>query len=129
VRHALDLGREVLAVPGSPLDPRYAGCNGLIRQGATLLSEVGDLGEFLPTTSAHKDDSDSKTEGQARQRLDVEHPIVKRLRAVGAMHIDELVTLGDEQTASLLLTLELEQLINRLPGGVVRWIGGHDRQA
>ncbi len=36
-RIAADLGREVMAVPGSPLDPRAQGCNLLIREGATLI--------------------------------------------------------------------------------------------
>ncbi|MEE7459331.1 DNA-protecting protein DprA [Methylorubrum populi] len=39
-RFALEQGREVFAVPGSPLDPRAEGTNDLIRQGATLVSEV-----------------------------------------------------------------------------------------
>jgi len=36
-RLAAETGREVLAVPGSPLDPRAQGCNQLIRDGATLI--------------------------------------------------------------------------------------------
>ena len=39
-RFALEQGREVFAVPGSPLDPRAEGTNDLIRQGATLVAEV-----------------------------------------------------------------------------------------
>ncbi|MBB2960629.1 DNA-processing protein DprA [Methylobacterium sp. R2-1] len=39
-RFALEQGREVFAVPGSPLDPRAEGTNDLIRQGATLVCEV-----------------------------------------------------------------------------------------
>lgn len=40
---ALDHGREVFAVPGSPLDPRARGCNDLIRQGATLTEGAADV--------------------------------------------------------------------------------------
>ena len=39
-RYALEQGREVFAVPGSPLDPRAEGTNDLIRQGATLVTEA-----------------------------------------------------------------------------------------
>ena len=43
VRFALEQGREVFAVPGSPLDPRAEGTNGLLKQGATLLTEASDV--------------------------------------------------------------------------------------
>ncbi len=40
---ALDYGREVFAVPGSPMDPRCAGTNALIKQGATMLESARDI--------------------------------------------------------------------------------------
>jgi DNA processing protein len=46
-RDALDQGREVLAVPGNPLDARAAGCNLLIREGARLIRSVADVIEAL----------------------------------------------------------------------------------
>jgi DNA processing protein len=46
-RFALDQNREVMAVPGSPLDPRAQGCNGLIRDGATLVQSPDDILEVL----------------------------------------------------------------------------------
>jgi len=46
-RRAGDFGREVMAVPGSPLDPRAQGCNLLIREGATLIQTVDDVIEAL----------------------------------------------------------------------------------
>ena len=42
-RLALEQGREVFAVPGSPLDPRAEGTNGLIKQGATPVTEAADI--------------------------------------------------------------------------------------
>lgn len=42
-RFAAEQGREVFAVPGSPLDPRAAGTNDLIKQGATLITEAADV--------------------------------------------------------------------------------------
>jgi DNA processing protein len=42
-RMAAEQGREVFAVPGSPLDPRAAGANDLIKQGATLVTEAADV--------------------------------------------------------------------------------------
>lgn len=40
---AADYGRDVLAVPGSPVDPRSEGPNGLIREGASLVSSAADI--------------------------------------------------------------------------------------
>ncbi|RJG45389.1 DNA-processing protein DprA [Mesorhizobium sp. DCY119] len=42
-RLAGEMGRLVFAVPGSPLDPRAAGTNGLLKDGATLVTEVNDI--------------------------------------------------------------------------------------
>jgi DNA processing protein len=42
-RFALEQGREVFAVPGSPLDPRAEGSNGLIKEGATMVTEAADV--------------------------------------------------------------------------------------
>ncbi len=46
-RLAAEMGREVLAVPGSPLDPRAQGCNQLIRDGATLVQTAADVMEAV----------------------------------------------------------------------------------
>lgn len=42
-RFALEQNREIFAVPGSPLDPRHEGTNRLIKQGAKMLENVGDI--------------------------------------------------------------------------------------
>jgi len=51
-RLAAEAGRDVMAVPGSPLDPRAQGCNQLIRDGATLIQSAADVVEAirLPTS-------------------------------------------------------------------------------
>lgn len=47
--YALDYGRDVFAVPGSPMDPRCAGTNALIKQGATMLESARDIiAAFVP---------------------------------------------------------------------------------
>jgi DNA processing protein len=43
----LEQGREVFALPGSPLDPRAEGTNGLINQGATPVTEAADIVSVL----------------------------------------------------------------------------------
>lgn len=59
-RLANEQGRQVLAIPGSPLDKRSEGCNGLIREGATLVRNVDDIlealahiGDVAPSLDAH----------------------------------------------------------------------------
>ena len=46
-RYALEQGREVMAVPGAPEDPRSGGCNAMIRDGAALVRHAGDVREAL----------------------------------------------------------------------------------
>ena len=46
-RFAAEYGREVFAVPGSPLDPRAEGTNGLLREGATLCTRAADVIDAL----------------------------------------------------------------------------------
>ncbi len=51
-RLAAEEGRHVMAVPGSPLEPRAAGCNHLIREGATLVRHAADVLELLAEAAA-----------------------------------------------------------------------------
>ena len=46
-REAGERGSEVMAIPGSPLDPRSNGCNQLIRDGATLVQDASDIIEAV----------------------------------------------------------------------------------
>ncbi len=46
-RFASDYGREVFAVPGSPMDPRSKGCNQLLREGATMVESTDDIVQAL----------------------------------------------------------------------------------
>lgn len=54
-RYALEQNRDVMAVPGSPLDPRAKGNNDLLRQGAVFIETVEDILAALPTLNALKE--------------------------------------------------------------------------
>lgn len=62
-RFALEQGRDVFAVPGSPLDPRAEGTNDLIRQGATLVTQADDVIAVLQPMIGQGGDSGSMREG------------------------------------------------------------------
>lgn len=54
-RMAGDQGREVMAVPGHPLDPRAEGTNGLLKQGATMVTELADILAVLAPMAARSE--------------------------------------------------------------------------
>ncbi len=54
-RYGLEQNREIFAVPGSPADPRSAGTNRLIREGATLVTEAADILEELNENNMVRD--------------------------------------------------------------------------
>ena len=67
-RFALEQDREVFAVPGSPLDPRSAGTNALIRNGATLTRSADDIWEVLAPILEGSPGPDDKANAANRQR-------------------------------------------------------------
>jgi len=137
-RLAGEAGREVMAIPGSPLDPRSAGCNQLIRDGAVLVSTPEDVIELLETfTGAPRStyrvaeeatDFDyaelSKLEwGEARATGD-EADAISRLLTKAPIGIDELIRQsGVEPSMVHMVVLELElsgELERHADGGVSR---------
>ncbi|MGQ9370948.1 DNA-processing protein DprA [Azospirillum sp. A39] len=125
-RMALEQGREVFAVPGSPLDPRCQGTNNLIRQGATLVETAEDVlrvfahlrppaaGErpadlFTAARPVIPDDSDLE---RARR-------VVLENLSPTPVGIDELVRgcqLSPPVVLTVVLELELAGRVQRQPG-------------
>jgi len=128
-RIAAEAGREVMAIPGSPLDPRAQGCNLLIREGATLVQSAADVVEAL---SAFGQGSGSQlglrfraaepawSEPPALDAGDADRAEIERLLSPTPVAIDEIVRLSGlppAVVATVLLDLELA-------GGLVRHAGG-----
>jgi len=148
---ALELGREVMAVPGSPLDPRHGGTNRLLREGAHLVESAADvlavLGMGGPSTPRGRVPSAGPPEPSkgvrktapprpARgapapsrptpcERADrIEGAAERILENLGVepVAIDDLVRQCQITAAVIqdaLLELELEGLVERLPGNRV----------
>jgi DNA processing protein len=136
-RNAADQGREVMAVPGHPFDARAGGCNMLIRDGATLVRGPSDVLEalgtsFVPAEDRIADDILNEPAGPplpgpaARQRplaemADLHGRILARL-GPSPLAEDQLIrdlAMPPASLAPALLTLELEGLIQRQPGGLL----------
>ncbi len=128
-RFALEQGREVFAVPGSPLDPRCHGTNDLIRNGATLVEGAGDiLRELGPHLSAPLSDrkGDLFSAGPMTQPSESEVARAREKVAVllspSAVAVDELIRqsqVSPALVAVVLLELELAGRVERHPGNQV----------
>ncbi len=127
-RMAAEQGREVFAVPGSPLDPRAAGTNDLIKQGATLVTEASDIIQALapimerPLRPAFREDDDEPLAPDPR--ADERDRIVGLLGPV-PVSIDDLIRMAEASPAivrAVLLELELAGKLERQGGGMVSLI-------
>ncbi|MCF8474563.1 MAG: DNA-processing protein DprA [Emcibacter sp.] len=130
-RLALEQGREVFAIPGSPMDPRAKGPNDLIRQGATLVENEEHILEVLRILESRRIsepqydlfDNDFPTEIlDIDQDFDVARTEIKSKLSYTATPIDDLIRMTELSPAlvqSILLELELAGEINRYPGNRV----------
>jgi DNA processing protein len=132
-RFALEQGRDVFAVPGSPLDPRCRGCNDLLRHGAILTENAEDVlsqlgprlqGSPLPPPSpAHAAPTDrSPTVANASILDDSRLDLIMESLGHTPVAVDELVRqchLSAAAVATLLLELELAGKVERHPGNLV----------
>ncbi|WP_395004673.1 DNA-processing protein DprA [Cypionkella sp.] len=132
-RNALDQGREVLAVPGHPFDARAAGCNSLLRDGATLVRSAGDVLEAIGLRGSFR----AQAPAERAAVVDLPGPVPQRrpLAEVAALHDQILARLGPSPLAEdqlirdlelpaaglaqALMALELEGRITRQAGGLL----------
>ena len=123
-RFAAEQGREVMAVPGSPLDPRAQGCNGLIRDGATLVQSAADILETLAPLG-HRAASPASGFNPGLIPADVEdaaRDAVIALLGPVAVPVDELIRqsgLPPSTVQTVLLELEIGGRLERHAGGKV----------
>lgn len=124
-RLANEAGREVMAVPGSPLDPRAQGCNLLIRDGATLIQNADDVLESLGPIDmrmARGPAAMLREQGEAYDAGDSERSAVVDLLGPVPVAVDDLIRETGLPTAivqTVLLELELAGRLTRHAGGKV----------
>lgn len=124
-RLAGEAGREVMAIPGSPLEPRSHGCNQLIRDGAVLVQSPEDVIELLAGF-------DGQPRSRFREALPISYDISEELDGEPAdiaglltsapVPVDELIRQSGQGTAAVqlaLLELEIGGRLTRHAGGRV----------
>jgi DNA processing protein len=128
-RMALEQGREVFAVPGSPLDPRSEGTNALIKQGATVVTEAADILPVLQPIMGHPSEvpvREAAPPAAGPEELrDAPRGRIVSLLGPTPVAIDDLVRLSGASAATVrivLLELQLARRITQQPGGMVSLI-------
>jgi DNA processing protein len=119
-RMALDQGRDVFAIPGSIHSPLAKGCHQLIKQGAKLVESAQDILEELghfrsPLSTTASSASPISNDAEAGKVLDA-----MGFDPVDVNMLAERCTLDAGTLSAQLLTLELDGLIEMLPGGIYR---------
>ena len=123
-RLTAEQGKDVFAIPGSIHSPQARGCHALIRQGAQLVESVSDILEELKIGHRSSTAIESIAADACQQRLEANFPTEKSL--LGALGfdpvgLDALQARCGLPTADLqaqLMSLELDGMIKRLPGGL-----------
>jgi DNA processing protein len=127
-RMALEQGREVFAVPGSPLDPRCEGSNNLLKQGATPVTEAGDVIAVLrpiferPLNLSAREPDHPMAPSPGREPNEGERARLIALLGPTPVGIDDLIRLSGLSPGivrAVLLELELAGKLERHGGGLV----------
>lgn len=128
-RVAAEQGREVFAVPGSPLDPRAAGTNDLIKQGATLVTEIGDILDIVRPILGLRTELHASEPGApppVGEPGEAERDRVVTLLGPAPVGLDDLIRLSGVSASvvrAVLLELELAGRLERHGGGLLSLVG------
>jgi DNA processing protein len=135
-RLGLEAGREIFAVPGSPLDARCRGCNDLIRQGAHLTESVEDVLAHLPAAPSADPPFlfrpgpnsmiGTANPAPAAQGLTADEAQVVDLLGPAPVMVDDVLRrchLSTPAVQAILLDLELAGRVEMLPGNRVALTG------
>jgi DNA processing protein len=121
-RLAAEAGREVMAVPGSPLDPRAQGCNQLIRDGATLVQTAADVAEAIRIPSSSVQSPPARFEPAEELNGKDVFGDIEELLGPSPVPVDEIIRLSGASSGAVqmaLLELDLAGRLDRHAGGKV----------
>ena len=124
-RYATEFGRDVMAVPGSPLDPRAQGCNQLIRDGAILIQNAEDVLEAIRPFSLKplaQRSLDYAAPAAPADASEAERRIITDLLSPAPVVVDEIIrqsALAPATVQMVLLELELAGRLERHAAGRV----------
>jgi DNA processing protein len=121
-RLAAEAGREVMAVPGSPLDPRAQGYNQLIRDGATLVQNAADVVEAVQPSRTRVASPSFDYEPQPEQFDGEAVDAVEELLGPSPVPVDEIIRLSGAPSGAVqmaLLELDLAGRLDRYAGNRV----------
>ena len=104
-RLAAEAGREVMAIPGSPLDPRAQGCNQLIRDGATLVQNAVDVVEAVQPSRTRVASPISDYEPQADEFDGEAVEAVETLLGPSPVAVDEIIRLSGAPSGAVQMAL------------------------
>lgn len=121
-RSAADLGRDVMAVPGNPMDPRAAGCNMLIRDGSVLVRGAADIHEALKTPNAGQQEMAFSEPASDTAKISDAEIAQKILDTLSVTAIAEDIVIRDTglpptEVARHITSLELAGQVHRGAGG------------
>jgi DNA processing protein len=121
-RLAAEAGREVMAVPGSPLDARAQGCNHLIRDGATLIQNAADVVEAIQLPASGVRSAPAPYEPAEELNGHEALRDVEELLGPSPVPVDEIIRLSGASSGAVqmaLLELDLAGRLERHAGGKV----------
>jgi DNA processing protein len=117
-RQALEQGREVFAIPGSIHSPLSKGCHWLIKQGAKLVETAQDVLDELGMGSAAS--ARAQEAGPSLQPHESQVLTAMGFEPVDADTICHRLGLAPDAASEILLKLELDGYLTRLPGGLLQ---------
>lgn len=145
-RIALEQNREVMCIPGSPLDDRSKGCNKLIKDGAHIITEINDIAEIFNNSrplqhnlniephfgesdpqnfdieDIYKDDELNAEENNIDTMAELNHTAIIENITYSPIDINELAKIANlsiKDVNAIILEYELEGTITRHPGNKI----------